>query len=62
MGGKICPKMEFIPFLQFSKFHRKAPVLESFFHNVAGLRTPILENICKRLLLNLQPTDNYTVL
>ena len=32
------------------KFHRKTPVLESLFNKVAGL-TPILKNICQRLLL-----------
>ena len=37
--------------LRFRKFRRKKPVLESFFNKVSGL-TPILKNICQRLLLH----------
>ena len=37
--------------LRFRKFCRKKPVLESFFNKVSGL-TPILKNICQRLLLH----------
>ena len=36
----------------FRKFHRKTLVLESLFNEAAGL-TPILKNICERLLLYL---------
>ena len=54
-------------FLKFCNFHRKTPVLESFFNKVADLeaptqvfsceyceilRTSVLKNICKRLLLS----------
>ena len=37
---------------KFRKFHRKIPVLESLFNENIGkfLRTPILKNICERLL------------
>ena len=71
--------------LKFRKFHRKAPVLESLFNNVAGLqacnfikkilqhwsfpmkfakflRTPILKNICKRLLLFVSPQNTIVLL
>ena len=56
----FCKKKVFLKISR--KFHRKTPVLESFFNKVAGLQlfpvkfaklleTPILKNICKRLLL-----------
>ena len=40
-------------FLKFYNIHRKTSVLESLLNKVAGLqvlRTPILKNICERLL------------
>ena len=39
---------------KFHNIHRKTPALESLLNKVAGfLRTPILKNICKWLLLEL---------
>ena len=38
-------------------FHRKTPILESLFNKVAGL-TPILKNICQRLLLHYTRTTH----
>ena len=41
----------------FLKFHKKALLLEPFFNKVAGL-TPILKNICQRLLLHYTHTTH----
>ena len=43
--------------LRFSKFHRKTPVLDSLFNKVAG-GTPIMKNICRRLLLHCTRTTH----
>ena len=76
----FCKKKVFLKLLQF---HRKTPVLECLFNNVAGLepcnfikkilrhwcfpvkvakflRTAILNNICKRLLLFVSPQNTLT--
>ena len=68
---------------KYCKFHRKTPVLESLFNNVAGpqacnfikkilqywcfpikfakfLRTPILRNICERLIRFDSPQNTIT--
>ena len=50
----FCKKM---CFERFRKFHRKTPVMESLFNKVAGL-TPILKNICQRLLLHCTHTTH----
>ena len=39
----------------FRKFHKKTPLLVSLFKKVAGM-TPILKNICQRLLLHFTHT------
>ena len=39
-------------YLKFHKLHRKTPPLESGVYTAKFLRTPILKNICKRLLLS----------
>ena len=45
----------------FLKFHKKALLLEPFFNKVAGL-TPILKNICQRLLLHCTHTHHSQLL
>ena len=42
---------------RFRKFRRKTPVLESLFNKVPSL-TPILKNICQRLLLHCTRTTH----
>ena len=43
---------------KFRKFHRKTPVLESLFNKITGL-TPVLKNICQRLLLHCTHTTQF---